>query len=148
MVQRQRDSLLLSSVRQRRITNSRHNKKSRFQSVARPRFVPCLFGQMPRPDYPVALHLATFNVGQAGLTRLRSIRTREWSNRFAFCSFFLFYEKDLRTTPLYSYGEFLFLWLCGEIAWIDQVFSFLGLEIFLEGISHRYIARYDREEKF
>lgn len=65
MVQRQRDSLLLSSVRQRRITNSRHNKKSRFQSVARPWFVPCLFGQMPRPDYPVALHLATFNVGQA-----------------------------------------------------------------------------------
>lgn len=65
MVQRQWDSLLLSSVRQRRITNSRHNKKSRFQSVARPRFVPCLFGQMPRPDYPVALHLATFNVGQA-----------------------------------------------------------------------------------
>lgn len=38
----------------------------------------------------------------AGLTRLRSIRTREWSNRFAFCSFFLFYEKDLRTTSLYS----------------------------------------------
>ena len=54
-----------------RITNSRHNKKSRFQSVARPRFVPCLFGQMPRPDYPVALHLATFNVGQAGLARLQ-----------------------------------------------------------------------------
>lgn len=61
---------LLSSVRNR-ITNSRHNKKSRFQSVARPRFVPCLFGQMPRPDYPVALHLATFNVGQAGLARLQ-----------------------------------------------------------------------------
>lgn len=54
-----------------RITNSRHNKKSRFQSVARPRFVPCLFGQMPRPDYPVALHLATFNVGQTGLARLQ-----------------------------------------------------------------------------
>lgn len=31
----------------------------------------------------------------AGLTRLRSIRTREWSNRFAFCSFFSFFTRRI-----------------------------------------------------
>lgn len=83
----------------------------------------------------------------AGLTRLRSIRTREWSNRFAFCSFFSFLREGSSNDSI-IFLEFLFLWLCGEIARIDQVLFFLGLEIFLEGISHRYIARYDREEKF
>lgn len=84
----------------------------------------------------------------AGLTRLRSIRTREWSNRFAFCSFFLFLREESSNDSI-IFLEFLFLWLCGEIARIDQILFFLGLEIFLEGISYyRYIARYDREEKF
>lgn len=56
---------------------------------------------------------------------------------------FFFFTRRIFERLHYILTENFFFFDCA--ARIDQVLSFLGLEIFLEGISYRYIAWYEKK---